>query len=117
VATLQADKDFAPQVKLVYRFLSYDHGLPAAFMDYNYVHKFRAVRQPECDESAATVVYIRDFEYARGTTGVAIPSTIVLPCYIVTPGDYQGSTRLPARNPGTAVAETNSTPVEVHDAP
>jgi hypothetical protein len=130
VATLQADKDFAPQVKLVYRFLSYDQGPPAAFMDYNYVHKFRAVRQPDCDESAAAILYSRhssptgetlnsnlSFEYARGATGVAIPPTAVLPCYVVTPGDYQGSTRLPARIPGTPVAETNSTPIEVHNAP
>jgi hypothetical protein len=130
VATLQDDKNFAPQVKLVYRFLSYDRGLPAAFMDYNYVHKFRAVRQPDCDESAATVLYSRhpsptgemsnsnlSFEYARGAKGVPISSTTVLPCYVVAPGDYKGSTRLPVRIPATAVAETNSTPSEVHDAP
>jgi hypothetical protein len=130
VATLQTNKDYATQVKLVYRFLSYDQGLPTAFMDYNYVHKFRAVRQPDCDESAATILYSRhssptgetlksnlSFEYARSATGVAIAPTAVLPCYVVTPGDYQGSKRLPASIPVTAVAETNSKPIEVHDAP
>jgi hypothetical protein len=57
-----------------------------------------------------------NFEYARGATGVAIPPTDVLPCYVVTPGDYQGSMRLHAKIPGTAVAQTNSKPIEVHDA-
>jgi len=77
----QNNKDDVSLVKLVYRFLGYDRGLPAVFMDYNYVHRFHAVRRPDCDEVASTVLYSRHvsavgempdhdftFEYAKGAT-------------------------------------------------
>ena len=124
------NKDGVSLVKLVYRFLSYDRGLPAVFMDYNYVHRFRAVRQPDCDEIAGTVLYSRHasavgempdreftFEYAKGATGTTIPSTIVLPCYVVTPADYQGSTRVPRTIPSPIVAEKEQGPTGAAKAP
>jgi hypothetical protein len=121
VAALHAPNGDISLVKLVYRFLSYDHGLPAAFMDYDYVHRFRAVRQLDCDEAADTVLYSRHaspagempgrdftFEYAKGAADTRIPSTGVLPCYVVTPADYQGSTHLPRTTPIAIVAKKKS---------
>jgi hypothetical protein len=108
-------------VKLVYRFLSYDTGLPAVFMDYSYMHRFRAVRQPDCDAAADTLLYSQHvssvgetldrnftFEYAKGAAGTTISSTIVLPCYVVTPDDYRGSTHSP---------RTVSSPIMAEKAP
>ena len=101
-----ADKQEPSLAKLVYRFLSYDRTLPAVFLDYDLVHKFRAVRQPECDEVAGALLYsLRStgsggavnselsFEYARQATGIAISPQAVLPCYVASPADHQGSTR------------------------
>ena len=126
----QNNKDDVSLVKLVYRFLGYDRGLPAVFMDYNYVHRFHAVRRPDCDEVASTVLYSRHvsavgempdhdftFEYAKGATGTTIPSTIVLPCYVVTPADYQGSTRVPRTIPSPIVAEKEQGPTGAAKAP
>jgi hypothetical protein len=95
-------------VRLVYRFLSYDRDLPAAFLDYELVHKFRAVRQPECDAVARSLLFSRrllaydrltpdefSFTFARNATQQTIPPERELPCYVVTPGDYQESHRIP----------------------
>jgi hypothetical protein len=124
------NKNDVSLVKLVYRFLSYDQGLPAVFMDYSYVHRFRAVRQPDCDEVAGTVLYSRHasavgempdreftFEYAKSATETTIPSTIVLPCYVVTPADYQGSTLVPRTIPSAIVAEKEQGPTGAVKAP
>jgi len=105
-------------VKLVYRFLSYDQDLPAALMDYNLVHRFRARRQPDCDESADTILYSRhpspsgtmldrefSFSYAKNATGVTIPTAAILPCYVIAPADYKNSRRVPIAVSGAVVAE------------
>ncbi len=118
VAALAVRNNDPLLVKLVYRFLSYDKSLPAAFMNYNYLHRFRAVRQPDCDEVADSVLYSRHaspagemldrdftFEYAKGATATTIPATIVLPCYVVTPADYLGSTHVRRTIPSPIVAE------------
>jgi hypothetical protein len=110
-------------VKLVYRFLSYDTGLPSVFMDYSYVHRFHAVRQPDCDETADTLQYSQHvssvgetldrnftFEYAKGAAGTTILSTIVLPCYVVTPDDYRGSTHSPRTGSSPILAEKEPGP-------
>ncbi len=106
VAVLQSGNDNKDVsfVKLVYRFMDYDRNLPVLFMNYDYVHKFRAVRQADCDEPADALLYSRhvtpvgglvdsefSFEYAKNATSVAIPATTVLPCYTVAPPDYKGS--------------------------
>lgn len=105
-------------VKIVYRFLSYDTSLPASLMNYDIVHKFRAVRQTDCDEVADTLLYShrlsssggisgRDFsfQYARNASGITIPPDSVLPCYIVTPADYKGSAHVPANVPDSAAGK------------
>lgn len=105
-------------VKLVYRFLSYDQDLPAALMDYDLMHRFRARRQPDCDESADTILYSRhsspsgkmldrefSFSYAKNATGVTIPSAAILPCYVIAPADYKGSKRVPTAVSGDVAAE------------
>lgn len=96
-------------VKIVYRFLTYDTSLPASVVDYDVVHRFRALRQTDCDEVADTLLYShrlapsgeilgRDFsfQYAKNASGITIPPAAVLPCYIVTPAGYKGSKRIPA---------------------
>lgn len=122
VAVLQEghNKD-AVLVKLVYRFLDYDGDLAALFMDYDLVHRFRAVRQPDCDEATDSVLYSRNlmptgeassraftFEYAHHAAGVAIPPKTVLPCYVVTPADYKGSDRITNARPASVAAEQES---------
>ena len=105
-------------VKLVYRFLSYDQDLPAALMDYTLVHRFRARRQPDCDESADSILYSRhsspsgkmldrefSFSYARNAAGVTMPPAAILPCYVIAPADYKGSKRVPLALSGAVVAE------------
>lgn len=107
IVMLQPAADQAPSLaKLVYRFVSYDRDLPATFLDYDFVHKFRAARQAGCDERASALLYSPrkaasgrlldlelSFEYARQATGIAIPPEVVLPCYVVAPADHRGSSR------------------------
>jgi hypothetical protein len=122
VAVVQTRKNNDPSfVKLVYRFLDYDKGLSLLFMDYGFVHRFRAVRQPDCDESADAMLYKRQvlpsgdvlsrefsFEYAKNVTGAAIPQSAALPCYVVAPGDYRDSHRSLPNPYGSALAERGS---------
>ncbi len=109
VAELHTAKNDARLVKLVYRFLSYDPSFPKALVDYDILHRFRAVRQPDCDETADTMLYSHrvaasgeivesdfSFEYAKHASDVAIPPATVLPCYVVTPADYKGSKQVSA---------------------
>ncbi len=111
VAALRShsNKDEGSLVKLVYRFLTYDSRLPASLLDYNAVHRFRAVREPECDQTVEAMLYgdrpvlpsgtqVSDFSfvYARNALPMQIPEAAVLPCYVVTPADYKGSKNVPA---------------------
>ncbi len=104
VAALQSRDHQVSFVKLVYRFLPYDASLPASLMDYELVHRFRAVRQPDCDATAESLLYSAQvgptgellgrnfsFVYSRHAAEIAIPAATLLPCYVVTPADYKGS--------------------------
>jgi hypothetical protein len=132
IALLQGakNKDNWPFVKLVYRFLDYDHSLPALFMDYEFVHRFRAVRQPDCDEPTDTMLYSKhlssfgqvldtefSFAFAKNASEIVIPSESILPCYIVTPSDYKGSDRIISRHSDTATAAGKSSLTLAHKAP
>jgi hypothetical protein len=122
VAVLQAGNiTDVPFVKLVYRFMDYDRSLPRLFMDYEFVHRFRALRQPDCDEPAEAMLYSLhltrfgellgsdfSFEYAKNATEIVIPATTILPCYVVAPTDYKGSHRVPARPSASVTAEDQS---------
>jgi hypothetical protein len=41
--------------RLSYRFLYYEAPMPAAFLDYSYVYRFRALRDDQCDTTLAAV--------------------------------------------------------------
>ncbi len=127
VAAIQSSKNRndAPLVKLVYRFLNYDVRIPASLLDYQMALTFRAVRQADCDESTDSLLYNervapsgsvagRDltFIYAKDAVGITIPADTVLPCYVVTPADYKGSKQIPARpfNPIVADKAPTTTP-------
>jgi len=119
VGVLQAKgKKETALVKLIYRFLNYDRDLPATFMNYELVHRFHAIRQPECDAPADTLLYSRrttalgelldsnfTFEFAQNATSITIPPASVLPCYVITPSDYQDSTLRPSGSSVPVVAE------------
>ncbi len=119
VAALQSPKtNDVSLVKVVYRFLSYDPRLPVSFVDYDLVHTFRAVRQPDCDESASAMLYSHPlshtgevqnetftFEYAKHASDVTIAPAVMLPCYVITPADYKGSNPVPQRDARPLLSE------------
>jgi hypothetical protein len=123
VAAMRLRKDDVSLVKLVYRFMNYDPRFPASLVDYDFVHKFRAVREPDCDEAVDTMLFShritasgatagRDltFEYAKHAAQIAVAPPTVLPCYVVSPADYKGSKHLPAGPSNSAVADDGSSP-------
>ncbi len=103
-------KQSAPQlVKVSYRFQLRDPQLPSSFHDYSLVHRFRVTRDDSCDETwgSLTTRYLFDrggnfrgsqsaLVYSRN---VPVPphmdNQAILPCYVVTPRDYESTTKQP----------------------
>lgn len=108
VGTLQTKANGLALVKLVYRFMNYQPRFPGSLADHDLVHSFRATRQPDCDERAESIIYSRQvgpagqtseptfsFVYAKNASGISIPPSAVLPCYVVSADDYKGTRSLP----------------------
>ena len=113
VGSLQSKASDSTMVKIVYRFMNYEPRLPGSLADYDLVHTFRATRQPDCDAKAETLIYSQhvgpagqvsepafSFVYAKNASGVSIPPTVLLPCYVVSADGYKGTRTMPARRPG-----------------
>jgi hypothetical protein len=94
-------------VRLSYRFMYQDGDLPASFLDSAYVHSFRGVHDPSCDQrfEVLATAYLFDehgFQFLRSEPAlhfvpgidVQLPAETVLACYVVTPQDYRGSKRI-----------------------
>ncbi len=93
-------------VKLAYRYLAQDAGIPVSLFDYRQIHKFRMTRDESCDESwdALSMRWTFDesggfqgkessLQYARNASPPRLEAQTTLPCYIVTPGDYRSTSR------------------------
>lgn len=116
VAVVESGAKEVTFIKLLYRFMDHDGALPSSWADYELVHKFHATRQPECDEAADSMLYSQhrahtgelldrefSFTYARNAH-ITIPETAVLPCYVVSPRDHDGSKRVPLNISASTVA-------------
>jgi hypothetical protein len=113
-------KGSAPQlVKISYRFHLRDPQLPSAFLDYTRVHHFLMTRDDSCDETwgALTTRYLFDrhgnFRGSENailyTSNAPVPEMdeqAMLPCYVVTPRDYQSTEKKQsaAKQPTTKIA-------------
>ena len=103
IAEVYSKREEPRLVKLSFRFLHYENDLPDSFFDYAVTHKFRAVRDTSCDEPLERMFYSDRFDsadhylgreftlkYAKGAPQFTIAPETILPCYILTPRDYQG---------------------------
>jgi hypothetical protein len=78
--------------RLSFRFLPYESPIPEELRDYAMVHTFRAMRDRNCDTSAAQLS-ARPLQYSSAAPEFKIKSAAALPCYVVTSKDYKGSKR------------------------
>lgn len=91
-------------VRLSYRFMHRAGDLPVSFLDPAFVHSFKAVRDPGCDEKLEVLAtrYVFDehgFQFLRTEPALhfvqeedtQLSADTVLACYITTPQDYKGS--------------------------
>jgi hypothetical protein len=90
VVELQGKSGEKHMARLTYSFLAHEARLPESFLNYATVHKFRAVREKSCDSSMAQVAQ-RNLQYSTGVPK-SFGQNAALPCYVVTPKDYRGST-------------------------
>lgn len=113
-------KGATPQlVKVSYRFHLRDPELPSAFLDYTRVHHFLMTRDSSCDETwgALTTRYLFDRHgnfrgsenailYSSNAPVPAMDAQAVLPCYVVTPQDYQSTEKKQSapKQPTTKIA-------------
>ena len=109
-------KGSAPQlVKVSYRFHLRDPQLPSSFLDYMLVHHFLMTRDDSCDETwgALTTRYVFDrngnfrgsqnaIVYSSNAPVPEIDRQAMLPCYVVTPQDYQSTEKRSAAKQPTA---------------
>jgi hypothetical protein len=106
IAELQHKNGERELIRLSYRFLYYEPEMPHAFLDYSYVHRFRAVRDEECGTTmaAATRRYtvgregkIRiqkaAFRYASDAPTINEGGQANLSCYVVRPSSHTKTTR------------------------
>jgi hypothetical protein len=94
-------------VKLLFKYLEYEDGFPEDLVDYDLVHKFKAVRDRSCDETwhsfSTKSVAGSDGRWAtsdavRFTTTHSvedISDSHLLPCYVAEARGYRGSKRIP----------------------
>ncbi len=105
VFELDGIKNVAPRlVKVSYRFHLREPQLPSSFLDYDLVHHFNVTRDDSCDETwgALTTRYLFDrngnfrgsqsaLVYVSNAPAPQMDRQDILPCYVVTPRDYQST--------------------------
>lgn len=112
VAELQFGKEPPQLVRFMYRNYLSAPTLPKSFLDYSLVHRFRALRDEQCDLPLTTMLY--SYRFTSGTYDPARPigreltleyaslapkfseqdseqDHQLLPCYVVRAKDYKGS--------------------------
>lgn len=113
-------QEASPQlIKVSYRFLIREPQLPTSLFDYSLMHKFRMTRDEGCDESWGDVSTrfifdnegelrgkLEDVVYARNAPALHLEAQSTLPCYVVTPRDYE-STKSVKLLPGRQSAGAN----------
>ncbi len=109
---VQSRKEGPELIKVSYRFLIREPQLPASFLDYSLLHKFRMTRDESCDESWGDVssryvfdregklsAKLQDIVYARNAPVLQLEAQTSLPCYVATPQDYESTKRVKALPP------------------